>query len=147
MDSVAPITTQGLIDPDDLLHSQIFPLIGVVLANIMAMSTLPTFIPVFTERKIGPTDPTPVVIMFSSACHTFVYALAMGNPYLYTSNGPATLVQGFCMLALFRAKDFDDVASVNKAMAIIGVGMSWLVVNLGLWMVWKVDWAIWWMGE
>lgn len=125
---------------DPYLLNVVFPILGVVLANIMAASPLPEFYRIFQSQKLHPIDPFPIVIMFACATHTFTYGVAVENPYLYLSNAPAVLIQGFCMIALFRARDFPP-EKVKAAVTMILGSIALLLGNIGLFYVVKVPWG------
>lgn len=125
---------------DPYLLNVVFPILGVVLANVMAASPLPEFYRIFQTQKLHPIDPFPIVIMFACAAHTFTYAVAVENPYLFLSNAPAVIIQSFCMLALLRARDF-PTEKVKTAMVVILGSIALLLANLGLFYVIKVPWG------
>lgn len=125
---------------DPYLLNVVFPVLGVILANIMAASPLPEFYRIFQSQKLHPIDPFPIVIMFACATHTFTYGVAVQNPYLYLSNAPAVLIQGFCMIALFRARDFPP-EKVKTAVGVILGSIGLLLANIGLFYVVKVPWG------
>lgn len=125
---------------DPYVLNVVFPVLGVVLANIMAASPLPEFFAIFQAKKLHPIDPFPVVIMFASALHTFVYAVAVQNAYLFISNAPAVLIQAFCMMALFRAQDFPE-DKIKTATGVILASIALLLANLGLYYVVQVPWG------
>lgn len=112
----------------------------------MALSPLPTFIELFQTREVEALDPFPIVVMFGSAINTFSYAVATKDKYLFTSNGPAVLIQSFCMLALMRAKDFGGRRAA-WAIAIMETSMILLLANLGIQAIWQKPWGLQTMGE
>lgn len=134
-------------DSSSWILSNVFPVLGVVLANIMSFSPLPTFYRVLVSpsRQLHPIDPMPIAIMFGCAIHTFAYSLAIENPYMYASNGPAVLGVGMSLLIILRAKDLDS----RREKWIMGITLSSiaiLIVNIGFKDVLKADWAVQVMG-
>lgn len=109
----------------------VFPILGVVLANAMAFSPVPTFLHILETGQLHPIDPMPIVIMFGSAIHTFAYAMAIKNPYMYASNGPAVPLVGFSLIALLRAQDIDPL-KLRWMLVWVLASVTLVIVNLGI---------------
>lgn len=77
--------------------------------------------------------------------HTFLYGVTVQNPYLFLSNAPAVVIQGFCMLALFRSQDFGG-RRAQVALTIVLTSLALLLFNLGLERIWHLPWAVEWLG-
>lgn len=128
------------------IQATAFPLAGVVLANVMAFSPVPTFLNILSTGTLGPTDPMPIVIMFGSAMHTFVYSLAIRNPYMYASNAPAVCAVGFSFMCILRAKDLPQ-AQLKTILTVALGSIAIVIINLGLKEILTVPWAFQLLGE
>lgn len=128
------------------IQATAFPLVGVVLANVMAFSPVPTFVNILSTGTLGPTDPMPIVIMFGSAMHTFVYSLAIRNPYMYASNAPAVCAVGFSFMCILRAKDL-PTAQIATILTVALGSIAIVIINLGLKEIVQVAWSYKLLGE
>ncbi|CAO1614810.1 unnamed protein product [Parajaminaea phylloscopi] len=135
---MSPETTQFVLNT-------VFPILGVVLANVMAFAPVPTFLHILQTGQLHPIDPMPIVIMFGSAIHTFAYAMAIKNPYMYASNGPAVPLVGFSLIALLRAQDLDPRKLRWLLFWTLG-SITLLIVNIGIKDVVGFSWGAKWQG-